>query len=167
MVAHLQLFLGDNMQTKIKHVGKRKNIAIIAHDGKKDELIKWVSENTEKLKNHNLFGTGTTAGLIKNKFHLDIEEFLSGPMGGDQMMGAKIAQNEIDILIFFWDPLMAQPHDPDVKALLRIAVLYDVTICMSEDNCNYIFSSEMIDKEYDKTIIDSKKMLEGRIKEFE
>lgn len=149
-------------QYKKIEIPERKTIALVAHDKKKDELFAWVSKNLDKLKKHNLIGTGTTASIIKDKFNLDIKPFLSGPMGGDQMIGSEIAKNKIDILIFFWDPLTAQPHDPDVKALLRIAVLYDTVVCMSPTNCDYVFESPLINKKYDKYILNTDYILEER-----
>ncbi|MDO5755740.1 MAG: methylglyoxal synthase [Tissierellia bacterium] len=151
---------------KVKVNGKKK-IALVAHDGKKDELFYWVSQNLEGLKKHDLLGTGTTASIIQEKFDLDITPYLSGPLGGDQKIGSLIAENEVDILIFFWDPLEAQPHDPDVKALLRIAVLYDVPVAMSPTSANYLFASQMINTSYDKYIIDNGKNLKARVDQFD
>ncbi|MDO4594217.1 MAG: methylglyoxal synthase [Tissierellia bacterium] len=147
-------------------INKKKNIAIVAHDGKKEELFYWIGENLDKIKKHNLVGTGTTASVLKEKYNLNIKPFLSGPIGGDQMIGAEIAKNNIDILIFFWDPLTAQPHDPDVKALLRIAVLYDVVVAMSPSSANFVFNSHLIDEEYEKSTIDINDNLSSRIKKF-
>ncbi len=107
---------------------KKKTIALIAHDNKKGEIIGWAVRNRDKLIQYNLCGTGTTARLVAEATGLNIKRFLSGPMGGDQQIGAKVAEGEIDMVIFFWDPLQAQPHDPDVKALMRIAAVYDIPI---------------------------------------
>src|SRR5690554_4487676 len=106
----------------------QKNIALIAHDHKKEELIEWVEAHKDILKRNKLCGTGTTSKRIREATGLDVEGFLSGPLGGDQQVGAAIAEKKIDILIFFWDPLTSQPHDPDVKALLRIAVMTNIPI---------------------------------------
>lgn len=151
---------------KIK-VEKKKRIALVAHDGKKDELFFWVSNHLDDLKKHTLLGTGTTASIIKEKFDLEITPYMSGPLGGDQKIGSLIAENKIDILIFFWDPLEAQPHDPDVKALLRIAVLYDVPVAQSPTSANYIFASDMTDREYYKYIINADKNLKSRVDQFD
>ncbi len=115
---------------------KKKTIALIAHDNKKDEMIKWAQENKERLANYNLCGTGTTAKKVSEATGLYVEGFLSGPLGGDQQIGAKVAEGKIDKVIFFCDPLQAQPHDPDVKALLRIAVVYDVPIATNKSTAN-------------------------------
>ncbi|PKM64244.1 MAG: methylglyoxal synthase [Firmicutes bacterium HGW-Firmicutes-20] len=105
---------------------KNLNIALIAHDNRKDDLVKWVLTHKAELSIHNLCGTGTTSKRVADASGLQVKGYMSGPLGGDQQIGAAIAQKEIDMLIFFWDPLTSQPHDPDVKALLRIAVLYDI-----------------------------------------
>lgn len=133
---------------------KSKKIALIAHDNRKKALIEWAEENKEILKNHKLCGTGTTAKLISEKTGLHVDGFKSGPMGGDQQIGAAIVDGDIDIMIFFWDPLTSQPHDPDVKALLRIAVLYDVVVAMSKSTADFILNSEKFNEEYDRNVID-------------
>lgn len=112
----------------------------MAHDHKKEQLLSWANTNKELLKNHNLSGTGTTSSLIRDKIGVEIKSYLSGPYGGDQEIGAAIANKEIDVLVFFWDPLEAQPHDPDVKALLRIAVLYDIPVAMNCSTANLILA---------------------------
>lgn len=108
--------------------GMKKRIALIAHDGKKDELVKWAVEYKHLLAGFELCGTGTTARRVREATGLSVHGYLSGPLGGDLQIGARAAEGEIDMIIFFWDPLSSQPHDPDVKALLRIAVLYDIPI---------------------------------------
>ena len=109
-------------------IGEKKNIALIAHDQKKKELIKWCDDNKEILKKHFLCGTGTTAKMISDATGLPVRGYNSGPLGGDQQIGAKIVEGQVDFIVFFSDPLTAQPHDPDVKALLRIAQVYDIPI---------------------------------------
>ncbi len=116
----------------------RKRIALIAHDYKKEELITWALEHRDILAKHQLCGTGTTSGLVSERTGLPVEAFLSGPHGGDQQIGAAIAQDEIDMLIFFWDPLTSQPHDPDVKALLRLAVLKNIPTASNVASANLI-----------------------------
>lgn len=115
---------------------KSINIALIAHDNRKDDLVKWVISHKAELSIHNLCGTGTTSKRVADASGLNVKAYMSGPLGGDQQIGAAIAQKEIDMLIFFWDPLTSQPHDPDVKALLRIAVLYDIPTASNPSTAN-------------------------------
>lgn len=127
-----------------KETMKTKTIALIAHDNKKPDIIRWAEENKAILSRFNLCGTGTTAKLIAKETGLVVQGYLSGPLGGDLEIGAKVAEREIDVVIFFWDPLQAQPHDPDVKALLRIAALYDIPIATNNSTANYILHSDLI-----------------------
>lgn len=127
-----------------KETMKTKTIALIAHDNKKPDIIRWAQENKVILSHFNLCGTGTTAKLIAKETGLTVQGYLSGPLGGDLEIGAKVAEREIDVVIFFWDPLQAQPHDPDVKALLRIAALYDIPIATNNSTANYILHSDLI-----------------------
>ena len=120
---------------------KTKHIALVAHDGKKKELVEWCDKNKEILKGHFLCGTGTTARLIAEKTELPVKGYCSGPLGGDQQIGAKIVEGQIDFMIFLWDPLEAQPHDPDVKALLRIAVVYDIPDCPGQSGKDEVTAS--------------------------
>lgn len=115
---------------------KQLNIALIAHDNRKADLVTWVQSHKEELSQHRLCGTGTTSKRISDATGLNVKGYMSGPSGGDQQIGAAIAQKEIDMLIFFWDPLTSQPHDPDVKALLRIAVLYDIPTASNPSTAN-------------------------------
>ena len=121
-----------------------KTIALIAHDSKKQEIVEWALKNKEMLAKFELCGTGTTAKLISEATDLKVKRYLSGPLGGDQQIGAKIAEGKIDMVIFFWDPLSAQPHDPDVKALLRIAVVYDKPIATNRATADYIIRSSVL-----------------------
>lgn len=129
-------------------IGKQKNIALIAHDGKKQELLEWCDWNKELLSKHFLCGTGTTATMIADKIGLPVKAFNSGPLGGDQQIGAKIVEGVIDFVIFFSDPLSAQPHDPDVKALLRIAIVYDIPIATNRASADFMITSNLMDDEY-------------------
>lgn len=122
---------------------KRKTLALVAHDNKKHEMVNWALQNKELLSGFELCGTGTTAKLVSEATGLTVKRYLSGPMGGDQQIGAKIAEKKIDIVIFFWDPLQAQPHDPDVKALLRIAVVYDIPIATNKATADYVIHSTL------------------------
>lgn len=123
---------------------KTKTVALIAHDNKKPDIVNWAVNNRAVLEKFNLCGTGTTARLISEATGLNVKRYLSGPLGGDQQIGAKIAEKSIDVVIFFWDPLAAQPHDPDVKALLRIAVVYDIPIATNKATANYVIHSSLI-----------------------
>jgi len=134
---------------KIVKLNRKKNIALAAHDQRKKDLIEWIKINKDILKNHNLFGTGTTGKLIEEKTGLKVLRFKSGPLGGDIQIGSAIIENKIDILIFYWDPLEAQPHDPDIKALLRIAVLYNIPVACNSATADFIISSIYINEEYE------------------
>ena len=117
---------------------------ILGWHNKKPDIIRWAEENKAILSRFNLCGTGTTAKLIAKETGLAVQGYLSGPLGGDLEIGAKVAEREIDVVIFFWDPVQAQPHDPDVKALLRIAALYDIPIATNNSTANYILHSDLI-----------------------
>lgn len=127
---------------------KCRRIALVAHDSRKDEMVDWATYNRGTLSRHELFGTGTTGGLIADALDLDVHRYLSGPLGGDQQIGAAIAENRLDLLVFFWDPLEPQPHDVDVKALLRIAVVYNVPIACNRATADFILSSPLMAREY-------------------
>jgi methylglyoxal synthase len=133
---------------ELNDIKKQKHIALVAHDGKKIQLINWIKVNRELLSNHFLCGTGTTARLIIEETSLPIMAFESGPLGGDQQIGASIVEGKIDFMIFFWDPLSSQPHDPDVKALLRIAVLYDIPVAMNASTADFLLKSSYMDEDY-------------------
>ncbi len=132
----------------------KKNIALVAHDNRKSDLLSWVKDNEDILINHNFFGTGTTAKLISSETKLNVKAFLSGPLGGDMQIGSRIVENDIDMLIFFWDPLASHPHDPDVKALLRIAVLYDIPTASNIATADFLMQSRLMDQTYQRVIID-------------
>ena len=131
-----------------------KNIVLIAHDSRKQDLLEWVKYNVPVLREHRLFATGTTGGLLQAETGLPIQRFRSGPLGGDQQVGAKIAEGELDVLIFFWDPLEPQPHDPDVKALLRIAVLYNLPTACNRATADFLVASPLFHGEYERTMED-------------
>lgn len=140
-------------------MGKQKRIALVAHDNCKVDMLRWVKDNREKLSQHFLCGTGTTATLVADTTGLPVKAYNSGPLGGDQQIGARIVEGDIDFMIFFWDPLSAQPHDPDVKALLRIAVLYDIPIANNQSSADFFLTSPLIDQEYDRKIINYAKRI--------
>ena len=135
-------------ERKGKHMKRKqvKTIALIAHDHKKAEMVNWALKNKEKLMKFELCGTGTTAKLVAEATDLKVKRYLSGPMGGDQQIGAKIAEGKIELVIFFWDPLESQPHGPDVKALLRIAVVYDIPIATNKATADFVINSALLDK---------------------
>ena len=143
-------------------IGEQKNIALIAHDGKKPTLIKWCEENKEILKNHNLCGTGTTARMISDRTGLSVKGYNSGPLGGDQQIGAKVVEGRIDLIVFFSDPLTAQPHDPDVKALTRIAQVYDIPIAVNKASADFMIKSDYMNKAYDHDVINFQKNIADR-----
>ncbi|MBQ8726573.1 MAG: methylglyoxal synthase [Clostridia bacterium] len=124
-----------------------KTIALVAHDNKKAEMVNWAMRNKDILSKFNLCGTGTTAKLVADATDLKVKRYKSGPLGGDQQIGAKIAEGKIELVIFFWDPLSAQPHDPDVKALLRIAVVYDIPIATNKASADFVINSTLLKKD--------------------
>ncbi len=143
-------------------IGKQKNIALVAHDGKKPELIQWCEDNKKILMNHFLCGTGTTARMITDKTGLPVRGYNSGPLGGDQQIGAKIVEGKVDFIVFFADPLTAQPHDPDVKALMRIAQVYDIPMAINKASADFMIKSIYMDQEYDHDIINFQKNIKDR-----
>jgi len=144
-------------------IERQKTIALIAHDGKKQELIEWCEENQDILKNHFLCGTGTTAKLVAEKTGLPVKGYNSGPLGGDQQIGAKIVEGNINFVIFFSDPLEAQPHDPDVKALLRIAQVYDIPIANNRATADFMIHSDLMNREYEHRVINYKQKIIDRV----
>ena len=132
-------------------MGSRKRIALIAHDNRKTDLLDWARYNRAALAAHDLHATGTTGGLLHAELGLDVFRFLSGPLGGDQQVGAAIAEGRIDLVIFFSDPLEPHPHDVDVKALLRIAVVYDIPIACNRSSADFLLSSPLMDVPYRRT----------------
>jgi methylglyoxal synthase len=140
-------------QTEVPIPG-RKRIALIAHDNRKGDLVSWARYNRGVLAAHELFGTGTTGHVISEELGLPVNRFKSGPLGGDQQIGALIAEGGLDFVIFFWDHLEPHPHDVDVKALLRIAVVYNVPIACNRATADFIISSPLMDREYRRLVID-------------
>lgn len=141
---------------------KQKNIALIAHDNEKHALIEWCIEHKETLKNHTLCGTGTTARMITDQTGLPVKGYNSGPLGGDQQIGAKIVEGRIDLVIFFSDPLTAQPHDPDVKALLRISQVYDIPMANTRATADFIITSPLMENTYEHQVINFNKNVSDR-----
>ncbi len=130
----------------------RKNVALIAHDSRKEDLLEWVRYNRDVLRAHRLFATGTTGALVEGQAALPVTRFKSGPLGGDQQVGAKIADAELDVLVFFWDPLEPQPHEPDVRALLRIAVVYNIPVACNRATADFLVATPLIHGEYDRLL---------------
>jgi methylglyoxal synthase len=139
--------------TTTKRMPRKKAIALVAHDNKKADLLAWARYNRGSLERHDLYGTGTTGKMVAEALgELEVKLLLSGPLGGDQQIGAMIAGGELDALIFFWDPLEPQPHDPDVKALLRIAVLYNIPTACNRASADFVISSPLILQEYERIV---------------
>ena len=133
-------------------VPAHKTIALVAHDNMKDELLEWVSAHKEELAHHTLIGTGTTGRLVNEQTGLAVERLRSGPLGGDQQIGARISEGEVDVLLFFWDPLEPQPHDPDIKALLRIAAVWNIPVACNRASADFIISSPLISQVYQRRV---------------
>ena len=135
-------------------MGVRKSIALIAHDNRKRDLLEWAEFNRESLRQHDLYATGTTGRRLTDELGLEVTRFRSGPLGGDQQIGAAIVEGRVDFVIFFWDPLEPHPHDPDVKALLRIAVVYNIPIACNRATADFVLSSPLMRQEYVRQIND-------------
>ena len=136
------------MGEHIRIISGAKRIALIAHDNKKKDLIEWAIHNKTFLSEHELIATGTTGKLLEENLKRPVKKLLSGPLGGDQQMGALIAEEKLDLLIFFWDPMEAQPHDSDVKALLRLAVARNILMACNRTTANFILTSVLMNEEY-------------------
>jgi methylglyoxal synthase len=135
-------------------MGEKKKIAIVAHDNKKLDLLEWAKFNQDLLAQHDLYATGTTGGLLEQELAVEVHKLQSGPLGGDQQIGAKIAEGEIDFIIFFWDPLEPHPHDPDVKALLRIAMVWNIPVACNRASADFMISSPLMTGEYERFVPD-------------
>jgi methylglyoxal synthase len=142
------------MTHKIIGMEHDKRIALVAHDNKKKDLVEWAKFNQMLLTHHRIYATGSTGKILEQELGLKITKLRSGPLGGDQQIGAKIADGEIDFLIFFWDPLEPQPHDPDVKALLRMAVVWNIPIACNRSSADFMISSPLMDSDYDRLVPD-------------
>lgn len=145
---------GSQMDFKVVTMGESKNIALVAHDNKKQDLLAWAKYNRGSLARHRLFATGTTGALLQQELGLLVARLQSGPLGGDQQIGARITDGDIDFLIFFWDPLEPHPHDPDVKALLRIAVVWNIPVACNRASADFMISSSLMPQEYERLLPD-------------
>ncbi|WP_163835255.1 methylglyoxal synthase [Spartinivicinus ruber] len=137
-----------------RHMNQPKHIALVAHDNKKKEMLAWVSEHAPILEQHQLYATGTTGALLEHNLDLTIEKLISGPLGGDQQVGSLITDGNIDMLIFFWDPFEPLPHDPDVKALLRIAAVWNIPVACNQASADFLISSPLIGENYTHSVPD-------------
>jgi methylglyoxal synthase len=144
------------MVNKTFTIGKKKKIALVAHDNKKADLFEWVKFNRNLLHRHELFATGTTGKMLEKELNIKVTKLQSGPLGGDQQIGAKIAEEAIDFLIFFWDPLEALSHDSDVKALLRMSVVWNIPVACNRASADFMISSPLMAKKYQRIIPDYK-----------
>jgi methylglyoxal synthase len=142
------------MEYKTLPIGEQKRIALIAHDNKKKDLMEWAKFNRDVLAQHIVLGTGTTGKLLEEALDIEVIKLQSGPLGGDQQIGAKIAEGEVDFVIFFWDPLQSQPHDPDVKALLRLAMVWNIPIACNRASADFMFSSQLMNEPYERMLPD-------------
>ncbi len=150
------------MKNKLAQFTASKSIALVAHDNKKMELCHWVAKNKVLLSDHTLLATGTTGYKLQDFTGLEIIKFVSGPLGGDQQIGAKISEGKVDVLIFFWDPFEPMPHDPDVKALLRIAAVWNIPVACNPASADFIISSPLISEAYEREIPDYESYLKER-----
>jgi methylglyoxal synthase len=135
-------------------IGERKKIALIAHDNKKSDLLDWTKYNRDTLLKHELYATGTTGKILAKELGCNITIFESGPLGGDQQIGCRIAEGAIDFLIFFWDPLEPLPHDPDIKALLRVAAVWNIPVACNRTSADFIISSPLMNQDYNRILPD-------------
>lgn len=142
------------MQFKTIKTNKTKSVALVAHDNMKPNLIDWCLKYKSTLEQHKLFATGTTGSLLKQKAQLNVQALISGPLGGDQQIGALITEQKIDVLIFFWDPLEAQPHDPDVKALLRLAAVWNIPVACNQASADLLITSTLFNQDFERSIPD-------------
>lgn len=144
---------------------KKKKIALVAHDNKKSDLLEWARFNKDLLAQHELYATGTTGMLLEQVLEIEVNKLQSGPLGGDQQIGAKVAEGEIDFIIFFWDPLEPHPHDTDVKALLRIAVVWNIPVACNRASADFMISSPLMAGEYQRLVPEYKDYKERMKKE--
>ena len=145
-------------------MGRRKRIALVAHDNKKRDLVEWAIFNKATIAKHSLYATGTTGNLLEEKLGQSITKLQSGPLGGDLQIGAMIAEGKIDVLIFFWDPMEAQPHDPDIKALLRISATWNIPVACDRASADFILTSPLMEEQYEPVIEDYSVYIKRKLK---
>ncbi len=150
------------MKTTFRTMPANKRVALVAHDHCKPILVRWCTGNIKALEQHQLFSTGTTGAVLQRETGLSVSPLLSGPMGGDQQLGALIAEGKIDALIFFWDPLNAVPHDPDVKALLRLAAVWNIPAATNASSADLLITSPLFMKEFDVEVPDYEDYIKQR-----
>lgn len=149
-----KVYNGDRMTTKRSTTARGLRIALVAHDHKKNDLLEWATYNKALLGKHKVYATGTTGRMLEKEVGLEVTSLQSGPLGGDMQIGAKIVDGEINFLIFFWDPLEPVPHDPDVKALLRIAMVWNIPVACNRASADFMISSQLMAKDYDRIVPD-------------
>lgn len=152
-------------EMKALSMGQRKRVALVAHDNKKRDILEWAKYNRDALAQHEVYSTGTTGKMLERELNIEVTKLQSGPLGGDQQIGAKIAEGNIEFLIFFWDPLEPLPHDPDVKALLRLAVVWNIPIACNRASADFMFSSPLMSGEYERLMPDFEEYRQRRINE--
>lgn len=150
--------------TELKQLPAKKTIALVAHDHKKDELLDWVKRHKDILIHHNLIATGTTGKLISESLNVDVARVLSGPLGGDQQLGAMIAEEKINMVIFFWDPMESQPHDSDVKAFLRLCVVWNIPTASNSASADFLITCKYMNEDHAVALPDYKTYLNRNIK---
>lgn len=150
------------MTTRI--LNSQKRIALVAHDNMKDEMIDWAIYNKTALSKHLLYATGTTGTMVETVLDQTVIKFLSGPLGGDQQIGASIAEGKLDVLIFFWDPMEAQPHDPDIKALLRVAATWNIPTACNRATADFLLTSPLMYQQYEPILVDYAAYINRKLK---
>ena len=163
MLQNNQVQGGYKVQQKTVTTPKHKRIALVAHDNMKPALIEWADKHKEKLIQHHLMATGTTGNLLNKHLGVPVQPLISGPLGGDQQLGGMIAEGKIDVLIFFWDPFEPMPHDPDIKALLRVAAVWNIPIACSASSADFLVTSPLFETEFEKKVPDYEQYLKERL----